>query len=218
MVWVDILVLAVISAIILFRLRGVLGKQVGHMPQEQAPVADPKMVEYYQDRARALIDSVEDDLTAVEGKPDLESAVQSLKEVDPTFSVKGFLKGAQLAFEMILDAYKKGDKDTLATLLSPVLRARFAAEIDARAGAERITETTLLSITSADMVSAQVERKLARITVRFVSEQVSVVRDGSGALVEGDPTDAESVEDVWVFERSVSASDPNWQLVDVQDE
>ena len=125
-----------------------------------------------------------------------------------------FLQGARAAYEMVFDAFVKGDKQTLKMLLSDTLCQEFSRELDARKGQETQSETTLVSVKAKDITNAVLDRNTARLTVHFESEQVTVVRNSKGEIVEGNPSDIHHVEDHWVFERDVTSKNPNWKIIE----
>ena len=114
---------------------------------------------------------------------------------------------------MIVEAFAKGDVDTLKSLLSKELFAGFASAIESREAAGEVQETTIVTIRSADVVEASLEQNVAKVTVEFVTEQVKVTRDTAGAVVEGDPDRIDILTDIWTFARDIRDKDPNWELV-----
>src|SRR5690606_15573130 len=142
--------------------------------------------------------------------------VRQIKAVEPYFTLDGFIAGAKKAFEMIVTAFVKGDRETLRQMLDNDVYDRFTAAIDAREQAENTEETTLVSINSAKVEEISLNRKIARIVVEFVSEQISVTRNREGKIVEGDPSHIERVADRWVFSRKLGTGNPNWELVATQ--
>ena len=132
---------------------------------------------------------------------------------DPTFDPKHFLTGARAAYEMIVTAYAQGDRRTLKNLLSKEVYDGFEAVIKERETRGEKAETRFVSIDKADIVGAEVKGKTAQVTVRFVSQLVSVTRDRDGNVIEGSPDKVTDVTDVWTFARDLSSRDPNWKLV-----
>lgn len=219
----DFLILLALAVFFFSRLKNVLGKTVDDdMPSSPKPrhplqeAAEKRAAEAERmtEGERETQAAAEDApiLSAI-ANPDITEGLAAIKAVDHGFSVKHFLTGSRMAFEMILKAYHEGDKATLKPLLSKEIMEDFAEGMSARAGANRHEESTLVSIKQADVVKAAIKGKKAEIAVRFVSEQISVVRDQDGNIVEGDPSKSELVTDEWVFMRDVSSSNPNWILI-----
>jgi predicted lipid-binding transport protein (Tim44 family) len=117
---------------------------------------------------------------------------------------------------MIVEAYAAGDKETLRPLLADDVFGGFERAIDERAARGQTLDTQLITIREAEITKAEMQGSRARVTVRFVSEQVNVVRDRGGRVVEGDPGSAEEVVDIWTFERDLRSDDPNWLLVETR--
>jgi predicted lipid-binding transport protein (Tim44 family) len=132
---------------------------------------------------------------------------------DPTFDAQQFLTGARSAYEMIVTAYAQGDRRMLKNLLSKEVYDGFESAIKEREGRGEKAETRFVSIDKADITGAEVKGKSAQVTVRFVSQLVSVTRDRDGNVIDGNPDKVTDVTDVWTFARDLSSRDPNWKLV-----
>jgi predicted lipid-binding transport protein (Tim44 family) len=132
---------------------------------------------------------------------------------DPSFDPKHFLTGARAAYEMIVTAYAQGDRRSLKNLLSREVYDGFDAAIKEREGRGETAETRFVSIDKADITGAEVRGTTAQVTVRFVSQLVSVTRDRAGNVIDGNPDKVTDVTDVWTFARDLSSRDPNWKLV-----
>ena len=135
------------------------------------------------------------------------------KSADSDFNAEEFLAGARVAFEMILSAYASGDREALENLLSSEVYDNFRSAIDDREATGQQMEETLVGIRSADIVEAYLDGSRAHVTTKFFSEQVHVLRDSEGQVIEGNPNQVADVVDFWTFARDTSASDPNWRLV-----
>jgi predicted lipid-binding transport protein (Tim44 family) len=143
-------------------------------------------------------------------------ALQPLREIaaaDPSFDTASFIKGAKAAYETVVTAYAQGDRKTLRNLLSAEVFGSFDAVIAEREARDETTEFSFVGIQSADVTEASLTGQMAHITVRFVSELVTAVRDRMGNVVEGDLKSVRRVTDVWTFERDVRSPNPNWKLV-----
>jgi predicted lipid-binding transport protein (Tim44 family) len=132
---------------------------------------------------------------------------------DKTFDAKHFITGSRQAYEMIVTAFAEGDRRTLKNLLSREVYDGFEAAIRERENRGHSAETRFVSISAADITNAEMRGRTAHITVRFVSQLVSVTRDQAGAVIEGNPDKVTDVTDVWTFARDISSRDPNWKLV-----
>ncbi|MEA2875712.1 MAG: hypothetical protein QOF14_908 [Hyphomicrobiales bacterium] len=132
---------------------------------------------------------------------------------DPSFDPKSFIAGARAAYEMIVTAYAQGDRRSLKNLLSKDVYDGFESAIKDRESRGEKAETRFVSIDKADITGADVKGKTAQVTVRFVSQLVSVTRDKDGNVIDGSPDKVTDVTDVWTFARDLSSRDPNWKLV-----
>src|SRR5205085_2084948 len=139
--------------------------------------------------------------------------LDALLAQDPAFDVRHFLTGARAAYEMIVTAYAQGDRRTLKNLLSKEVYDGFEQAIKDRETRGEKAETRFVSIDKADITAAEVKGRTAQVTVRFVSQLVSVTRDKDGNVIDGSPDKVTDVTDVWTFARDLSSRDPNWKLV-----
>jgi len=132
---------------------------------------------------------------------------------DPSFDARHFLTGARAAYEMIVTAYAQGDRRNLKNLLSKEVYDEFEGAIRDRESRNEKAETRFVSIDKADITHAEVKGRTAQVTVRFVSQLVSVTRDKDGNVIDGNPDKVTDVTDVWTFARDLASRDPNWKLV-----
>lgn len=222
------ILLLVVAVIVFFRLRSVLGRRTGNErprldPYTASDAATPreresKVITLPRTEARPAaakppVPGIEERLGSV---PQDSSALKPLREIaaaDPSFEIGAFLKGAKAAYETIVTSYAHGDRETLHNLLSPEVYDSFNAVIAERESREETTEFSFVGILSADVTEASLTGQIAHITVRFVSELVTAVRDRMGNVVEGDLKAVRSVTDVWTFARDVRSANPNWRLV-----
>jgi predicted lipid-binding transport protein (Tim44 family) len=212
----DIIVIGAIAAFIILRYRAMLGEQRGRDAEAMKPA---RPLEEYE-RVIQLPDREPAPQVRVINAPaakdygSLNPAFAAMKGIDRNFSPESFLEGARGAFEMIIDAYNKRDDETLKLLLSPRIYGNFQETIREDEAAGRLPHTTLVAILSAKIADARLVGKAAQITVDFSSEQIHLVRDRDGKIVEGDPSQQAAIEDRWVFERNLSSADPNWKVIE----
>jgi len=213
---VYIVILAMVALFLGLRLYAVLGKRTGHEPVLRNPAEErpvPPLTFSRSPEPRA-------DLREV-GPRAIESGAQAglraLVHVDPSFDVAGFLDGAKNAYRMVLEAFWKGDEETLAWLAEDHVRDAFAEAIKARAAAGHVLDNRLVSIERAVITDASVDNKVARVTVAFDADIAAVTRDAEGNVVAGSLTDAVETHDVWTFTRPLKSGDPDWKLADTDE-
>ncbi|HSA80445.1 MAG TPA: Tim44/TimA family putative adaptor protein [Geminicoccaceae bacterium] len=219
--YIDILFFAMVAAFIALRLRSVLGRRTGHERRRSGGFGNARSGNRAADNVVALPDRSGSAADAEAGIADLsdgavKAGLTQIRLADPRFDLRHFLSGARSAFEMIVEAYSAGDKEALRPLLADAVFNGFAGAIDQRRAADQTLETQLIAIRAADVADAGMKGSNARIAVRVASEQVNVVRDREGNVLEGDPGTAEDVVDIWTFERDTKSSDPNWTLVETR--
>ncbi len=141
------------------------------------------------------------------------SVLKSVAAAAPSFEISRFIEGAKIAYEMIVTGFANGDRDTLKPLLSREVYSGFDKAIAERENNAQELQFQFIGIGSATIAGASLVDKVAQITVHFSSEVVSALRDRSGEIIDGSETHVSQVEDIWTFERNVTARDPNWLLV-----
>lgn len=210
----QLLVLAGIAIFLILRLKSVLGTRDGF----EAPPQPRKSVESSSRRQ---------DFEVIEGGPDYDisdhvaedsdaaEALSGMKRAESSFTVSEFLQGAKQAYEWILMAFERGQMDEIAPFLSQDVFEAFSQVVDARQEQGLSIEADFAGVRETSLVDAKFDEDTGRseITVRFVGELVSVVRDASGEIVEGKPGQSKRQKDSWTFERVMGSDDPNWRLV-----
>lgn len=217
--FLDIVFFAMLAIFLGLRLRNVLGRRTGlekrrpdpFKPAETAPQQPSDNVLRLPDRDRKALET----LTADEDTP-LARGIKAIHQADRAFDVTAFVGGARGAFEMIVTAFAKGETQALRPLLADGVFDNFKRAIDDRVSRGESLETTLVGVTSSEVIDADLDGSTARLTLRFVSEQVNVTKDASGRIVDGDPNKVVTITDVWTFARDVRSSDPNWMLVETR--
>nr|WP_148219342.1 Tim44/TimA family putative adaptor protein [Azospirillum sp. B510] len=222
--FIEIVIFAMIAAFLVYRLRSVLGRRTGEERQRPNPfsaapgAAKPDNVVSLPQRNQPRPDAAPgQDVMASDEPLSLAASIDQIRAADPTFDEKHFLDGAKAAFAMIVDAFARGDTATLRPLLADDVYDGFARVIRDRQAAGEQHETRIEQVREAEVVEAKLDAgRTARVTVRLVSDQVNVVRDRNGAVVDGDPKALVENTDVWTFARDLRSRDPNWALVEVR--
>jgi predicted lipid-binding transport protein (Tim44 family) len=211
--FIDIIFFAMIAAFLVLRLRNVLGRRDGHENKPSDPFSVPDPKETADENVIQLPERPETVSADADPEDILAGGLAQIGINDPSFNPAGFLDGARVAFEMVLNAYVSGDTAILKSLLSPEVFAGFEKAIRDREQAGEVLEDTLVGIRVADLVEAYMDGTNANVTVKFISEQVNVTRDDNGDVVDGNPNLVIDVTDFWTFSRDTRSSDPNWLLV-----
>ena len=211
-----VIILAMIAGFLALRLYSVLGKRTGHEQQplpraaddRAAPVTIPRTIDV-KPEVREVADR------NIESRA--EAGLRAIVAGEPGFDVAQFLNGAQAAYRMTLEAFWKGDEETLRELAEDDVSRSFAEAIAARREAGETLENRLVAIERAVIADAQLSGRDARITVRFDADIAAITRDAEGNLIAGSMTDAVETHDVWTFARTLRAGDPNWKLADTDE-
>jgi predicted lipid-binding transport protein (Tim44 family) len=215
-----------LAVFIFLRLRSVLGQRTGR----ERPPYDP-----YSARD-AVRPSTNDNVVALPGRSgdapsvaadpaepvwkgvaeegsSVAAGLDAIGQADKSFDAKRFITGARAAYEMIVTAFAEGDRRALKDLLSKDVYEGFETAIRERETKGETAETRFVSIDKSDITAADLRGSMAHVTLRFVSQLVSVTRDRDGNVIDGSPEKVTDVTDVWTFARDVSSRDPNWKLV-----
>ncbi|KIC38436.1 preprotein translocase subunit Tim44 [Ruegeria sp. ANG-R] len=210
---IQLLVLAGIAVFLILRLKSVLGTREGFEkpPLQQQPDTN----------------GARRDFEVIEGGPDHDitdhvaedseqaQTLAAMKRVEPSFSVSEFVQGARGAYEMIVMGFEKGNLDEIQPFLSEEVFDSFVSVVADREDKGLTIEAEFIGVretTLAD-VSFDKDSNQAEITMRFIGELTSVVRDRGGDIIEGNPNTVKRQKDSWTFARVMGADDPNWLLV-----
>lgn len=218
--FLEIVILAMLAGFIFLRLRSVLGRRTGN---EKPPLGGifsrrregaDKKTEKTENVVR-LPQRERDAAGAAfaDGNTALAAGLTQIQVADSSFEPASFLSGAKIAFEMVVTSFANRDLDTLRPMVNDEVFRNFSDAIKAHEAKGETAETTLLAIKASEIVEAGMSSKIAEVTVKFVSEMVTIVRDKDGAILSGDSRSPQTVTDLWTFARSTASSDPNWTLI-----
>ena len=212
-----IVILALVALFIGLRLYNVLGERTGHeQPIAKPADADARLAPRAEAGAAVrTVGSEQDDLAYL---PTAGPGVRALLAADPSFDVARFLEGAQAAYRLILESFWKGDLEAMRPHVDGHVFDSFAEAVEQRSKDGLILDNRLIAIEQALIAGAEVERKVALVTVRFEADIAAVTRNAAGDVVAGSLSDAVQTRDRWTFRRDVSAHDPNWLLVETDEE
>ena len=188
--YIDIILLAMIAGFIFLRLRGILGKKTGFEEDIESSFAHE----------------------SPPSKPVVDLNATTFDEN----AKKEFVKGAKIAYETIITNFAKGKLKDIKTLLDKNVYLQFEEAIKDRDAKKYSSETTFIGINSAEVKEHQQNKNMLEVTVEFVSEIISCVKDKDNKVVSGDPEKIKKVLDTWKFSKSSKSTNPNWLLIDTQ--
>ncbi len=222
---IELLILAGLAGFILFRLRSVLGRRTGN-ERPPRPGTPPAFGQKPQPLPRdADAGAAETELGApvpfparkpafdIPADTPLAAGLTRIQLADRNFDPASFISGARAAHELIITAFAKGDRAALRPLLSDSVFEAFEGVINARASKGHKAETVIVADKETKLAEAGMDGSVAEVTVRFVTEIITNVRDAQGTVVEGSAEAVRRVTDLWTFARETRSSDPNWKLV-----
>ena len=190
--FIDIILLAMFAGFIILRLRNILGRKTGHQG---------KPMSRYFPKGMETLKDLENNEAIRTGNVDEEAKKQ-------------FLKGASIAYEQIITSFSKGDKKSLKGLLGKGMFDDFSQVIDERKKKQLRYETTFIGIKSSKILEFKKIENIYKVTVNFVSEIITCVKDKDDKIIEGNPDTIKTVNDVWKFSKNMWSQDPTWFLVE----
>jgi len=190
--YIDIILLAMFAGFIILRLRNVLGRKTGH---------EKKSFNKYFPKGMEVLKDIENNEAIKTGNVDENEK-------------KRFLKGAEIAYETIITSFAKGDKKSLKSLLEKNMFERFAEVIDERNNKKLKYETTFIGLKSTKILEFKKIENIYKVSVNFVSEIITCVKDKNNKIIEGNPDVIRTVNDKWSFSKNMWSHDPTWYLVD----
>ena len=190
--FIDIILLAMFAGFIILRLRNILGRKTGYQG---------KPTNRYFPKGMEVLKDIENNEAIREGKVNEEAKKQ-------------FLKGADIAYEQIITSFAKGDKKALKSLLGKDLFVDFSEVIDERNKKQLKYETTFIGLKSSKILEFKKIENVYKVTVDFVSEIITCVKDKNNQIIEGNPDSIKTVNDVWKFSKNMWSQDPTWYLVE----
>jgi len=190
--FIDIILLAMFAGFIILRLRNILGRKTGHQG---------KPMHRYFPKGMEVLKDIENNEAIRSGNIDEEAKAQ-------------FLKGADLAYEKIIISFSKGDKKSLKSLLGKEIYNDFSGVIDERKQKQHKYETTFIGLKSSKILEFKKIENIYKVTVNFVSEIITCVKDKNNKIIQGNPDEIKTANDVWKFSKNMWSQDPTWYLVD----
>jgi predicted lipid-binding transport protein (Tim44 family) len=191
--YLDLILLAMIAGFIILRLRNVLGRKTGHEGKVVSNLSEKKFEEF---------------------KKTIKLKKQPT-EFD-TNQKKQFLKGAEVAYETIINSFAKGDKKSLKDLATEEMNKNFESAIEERNSKNIKSELTFIGIKSSTIEKFEKTTEALFFTVKFISEIISFKKDKDNNVIDGDPNKIKTVIDRWKFTRKISSMNPNWYLAETK--
>lgn len=213
----DIVLYAVVAAALLARLWFVLGRRGEDEPQRPNPFVKPAPNPEDEESKKNKLAAAEGDpprlLKAFHAPPDsLAGGLERIAALDSSFDEKIFLRDVSASFQAIVENFAKGDLKPIESKLGPGVLERFRQALEARQKAGQTMQSRILRVKDVETTAAKTEDATAMITVRFVSEQENMLKDGQGKIVGGAEGAIEEITDVWTFSRDTKSPNTDWIL------
>ena len=190
--YIDIILLAMIAGFIFLRLRGILGKRSGF--EGKSPPQFEEMLKNINTEVK------------IRKNENFDEVAQ-----------KEFLKGAQIAYETIITDFSDEDNKLIKSkpLISKKIQSQFNEALKERSNRGHFAEITFIGLNSAEIKEHKKNNNILKVTVDFVAEVITCIKDSDKKIVSGDPEKIKRIYDTWVFSRDLRSNNPNWQLVDI---
>lgn len=207
----DLIILGLIAGVILFRLYTTLGKR-----DDDGIITHGAAFNNIIDISSVAKEEKIEDILFLD--KDLavgfEEVLINIRKLDPNFSLRKFMDGAKKAFEMIILSFADNDRDTLKNLLGNDVYKQFIGEIDKRVKNEVTLNLTLVSLPLVEIKNIQLDRAQVSIDVLYNSQQITLLKNSKGEIIEGNSSQIDNVEDIWTFSKKLNSSE-SWLLVKV---
>ncbi|MDJ1407777.1 MAG: Tim44/TimA family putative adaptor protein [Candidatus Midichloria sp.] len=208
----DLIILAIIAIVIISKLLSILGRSDDDFAEKNNKM-DPIIEQLYKKNAASREKVDIEIVSAIEaGLPqNIRDVFDSIRKKEPTFNADAFLKGAKAAFNIIIQAFAKNDKETLKNLLAPSVFKDFANAIDARIAQKQVLEKMVVGINEIEITDADLSEDTATIAVKITSDQVTALKDYLGNVLDGNSSTVVTNQDLWIFTRNLR-KDKVWFL------
>lgn len=218
--YLDIIILLVVVVLIFQKLKTLLGTRPDMEERNIAETKATKLIDIINKELEQTEEKLSEikkeetknQQTTTEEKTELSETDKALSLI-PNFNKENFINSAKKAFELIVTSFSKGDVKTLEMLVNLKLFKKFQEVINQRQNDGITSETDFIGFDSAEITHAEITKNnIAKITVKFISEQVNLLRNKDGEVIEGDEQYIQNITDVWTFERALTSTSPNWLL------
>ena len=202
--FIDIIIFAIIAIFLVYRLKNILGQNSeGNEQNNQIDIGKKEFSNVVK------LGNLDIDKT--------KANKSSISKIDPTFNEDEFLKGAQNFFQMVINSFVKGDLEDIVKYIDDKLVKNFKSVIDERLKEGESLKIEILKVKSIKIKDVKELKISLRLSVLFETEQIKVLKDNKGKVIDGDPKKSILVKDLWTFEKEINSKDMNWKLVETSD-
>ena len=202
--FLDIIIFAIIAIFLVYRLKNILGQNSeGNEQNNQIDIGKKNFSNVVK------LGNLDIDKT--------KANKSSISKIDPTFNEDEFLKGAQNFFQMVINSFVKGDLEDIVKYIDDKLVKSFKLVIDERLKEGESLKIEILKMKSIKIKDVKELKHFVRLSVLFETEQIKVLKDKKGKVIDGDPKKSILVRDLWTFEKEIKSKDMNWKLVETSD-
>ncbi len=204
--FIDIIIFAVIAIFLVYRLKSILGQNSDGNEHNNKIDIDKKNFTNVVKLGNKKLSSKDTIINK-----------DTITTIDPNFNEKDFLKGAQNFFSMVIDCFVKGNLDEVKNFIDEKLIKNFQSVIDDRLQEEESLKIDIIKMNSINIKDVKEINNSLRVSVLFETEQIKVLKDKKGKIIDGDQKNSILVKDLWIFEKQIQSKDLNWKLVETSD-
>ena len=204
--FLDIIIFAIIAIFLVYRLKNILGQNSeGNNQNNKIDLGKKNFTNVVKLGNRKLDNN------------ETKTHKNNISDYDPTFDEKEFLKGAQTFFEMVIAGFVKGNLKDVVDYIDVKLVKNFQSAIDERLAEKESLKIEVIKMNSIKIKDVTKLNNFLRVSVLFESEQIKMLKDQKGSIIDGDHKNSILVKDLWTFERKIKSDDLNWKLVETSD-
>ena len=217
--YIDILILAVVAVFIINRLKNTLGKKTGNEHDLAEKYSGKHFKESKPDKISRSRDKKQIDTSErfFHNNPVLNDQLKNINKIDNSFSTENFLDGAQKAFEYIIKEYSEENIISLKNLLGKNIYEMFEKQIKNRSQKKENLDINIIGIKEVEVIGVELKKNLAKIKVKFLSEQVQVTKDEKEKIIDGDPNQILMITENWTFSKDLKNKNPSWLLEKIEE-
>ncbi len=205
--FIDIIIFAVIAIFLVYRLKSILGQNSeGNEQNGKMDIGEKNFTNVVKLGKKQVKNNK------------IEANKEKILKINPTFDEKVFLDGAQNFFKMVIESFVKGNLNDVANYIDKKLINSFQSVIDDRLEEEETLKIDIIKIKSISIKDVTTFKNFIRISVLFETDQIKVLKDNKGKIIDGDQNNTISVRDIWTFEKKIETEDLNWKLIETRDE
>ena len=204
--FIDIIIFAIIAIFLVYRLKSILGQNSeGNEQNNKIDIGEKSFTNVVKLGKKQL------------NNQKAKNNTDAILTIDPSFNEKEFLNGARIFFNMVIDSFVKGNLDEVTEYIDKKLVKNFQSVINERLQEKETLKIEIINIKNTEIEDIKILKNIIKASVIFETEQIKVLKDRKGRVIDGDQKNSILVKDIWTFEKRITSEDKNWMLVETRD-